>query len=89
MDLHQYQLVLDGGTGNGDVAAFMTKRGLHIRGIDLLDRHVRRSQNDLKNLGLMANIRQGSYEDLKFKEDTFDGYILWRPWYMLQILIRL
>lgn len=75
LNLKSNSLVLDGGTGNGDVAVYMAKRRLRVKAIDLLDLHVgfARSNVKRKHVEDLVEVSQGSYEYLKFSDNTFDG----------------
>ncbi|EXJ70428.1 uncharacterized protein A1O5_06496 [Cladophialophora psammophila CBS 110553] len=75
LGLTDNSLVLDAGTGNGDVAIFMAEKGLRIKAIDLLDMHVRWARENVKrkHLGGQIEVSSGNYEKLDFDNDTFDG----------------
>lgn len=73
LDLTNGGKVLDGGAGNGDVAIFMAKKGLSIQGIDLLQIHVNRAQENFNRNGIQASVEQGRYERLRLKNNSFDG----------------
>lgn len=68
-------LVLDAGTGNGDVAIYMAMKGLKIKAIDLLDMHVEWANANVKRKHLDGQIEvsKGDYEKLEFDNETFDG----------------
>src|SRR5271155_2537586 len=68
-------LVLDAGTGNGDVAIYMARKGLKIKAIDLLDMHVEWAKANVKRKHLDGQIEvsKGDYEKLEFDNETFDG----------------
>lgn len=68
-------LVLDAGTGNGDVAIYMAMKGLKIQAIDLLDMHVGWAKANVrrKHLDGQIEVSQGDYEKLEFDNETFDG----------------
>ncbi|KIX97891.1 uncharacterized protein Z520_06669 [Fonsecaea multimorphosa CBS 102226] len=75
LGLKDNSLVLDAGTGNGDVAIFMAKKGLRVKAIDLLDMHVQWARENVKrnHLGDQIEVFSGNYEKLDFDNDTFDG----------------
>lgn len=75
LGLKDNSLVLDAGTGNGDVAVFMAKRGLRVKAIDLLAMHVQWARENVKrkHLGDQVEVLTGNYENLDFDNDTFDG----------------
>jgi sterol 24-C-methyltransferase len=75
LGLKDNSLVLDAGTGNGDVSIFMAKKGLRIKAIDLLDMHVQWARENVKrkHLGGKIEVLRGNYEELDFDNDTFDG----------------
>ena len=83
MEEHLYQtlgladdaLVLDAGTGNGNVAIYMAKKGLKIKAIDLLDMHVRWAKANVKRKHLDGQIEvsKGDYEKLEFDNEIFDA----------------
>ena len=68
-------LVLDAGTGNGDVAIYMAKKGLKIKAIDLLDIHAEWAKANIKHKHLdnQIEIYKGNYEKLEFDNEIFDG----------------
>jgi sterol 24-C-methyltransferase len=68
-------LVLDAGTGNGDVAIYMARKGLKVKAIDLLDMHVGWAKANVKRKHLDGQIEvsKGNYEELEFDDETFDG----------------
>lgn len=68
--------VLDAGCGYGLVAIHLAKRGLHIEGIDIVERHVSRAQRNIaeENLQSKISVRKGDYHDLSpFTQSNFDG----------------
>ncbi|KIW09842.1 hypothetical protein PV08_11943 [Exophiala spinifera] len=75
LNLRDGSLVLDAGTGNGDVAIFMARKGLKVKAIDLLPMHVGWARENVKrkHLGDQIEVSCGNYEQLKFDDDTFDG----------------
>lgn len=75
LGLKDNALVLDAGTGNGDVAIFMARNGLRINAIDLLDLHVQWAKANVKHRHLEDRIKvyKGNYEILDFDNDSFDG----------------
>jgi len=75
MGLKGNELLLDGGTGNADVAVYMAKKGLRVRAIDLLELHVGWAKANVKRKHVedRVEVSQGNYENLQFENDTFDG----------------
>jgi sterol 24-C-methyltransferase len=75
LSLKDNSLVLDAGTGNGDIAIFMAKKGLRIKAIDLLDMHVQWARANVRRKHLQGQIEVSSsnYEKLDFDNDTFHG----------------
>ena len=68
-------LVLDGGSGNGDVAIYMAQKGLRVNAIDILDMHVGSARSNVKARGLQERVKvyQMDYHKLAFDDETFDG----------------
>lgn len=68
-------VVLDAGSGNGDVAIYMARRGLRVKAVDLLDMHVAWAKANVKRKHLEGQIEvsEGNYEHLEFEDDSFDG----------------
>ena len=75
LGLKDNALVLDAGTGTGDVAIYMSKKGLIIKGIDLVDMHVQWARANVrrKRLEGQVEVSNGSYEKLDFDNASFDG----------------
>lgn len=73
LDLTNKAKVLDAGSGNGDVAIYMERKGLSVQGVELLPQHVLQAQENFKRNNVQANVQQGNYEHLRFKSDSFDG----------------
>ncbi|KAI4162941.1 MAG: hypothetical protein LQ342_003452 [Letrouitia transgressa] len=68
--------VLEAGCGDGHVAMHLAGKGLQIYGIDILKRHVRRSQQNVKSRGFekAVTIRLGDYHNLEnLHDESFDG----------------
>ena len=70
-------LLLDAGTGNGDVAVYLAKKGLRIKAIDLLDKHVRQARSNVKCAEekgkIECQVYHGNFENLEFDNEEFDG----------------
>lgn len=68
-------LLLDGGAGVCDVAIYMAKRRLDVKAIDLLDMHVKWGKQNViaRKAGDRVEVFEMSYQNLKFKDATFDG----------------
>lgn len=75
LGLKNDSLVLDAGTGNGNVAIFMAKKGLKMKAIDLLDKHVQSARKNVRRNQLedRVEVSSGNYEKLGFEDNTFDG----------------
>lgn len=68
--------VLDAGCGVAHVATYMAKRGLLVQGIDVVDRHIRKAQQNIESQGLQAavTVRKMDYHHLDaFAGASFDG----------------
>ena len=69
-------LVLDAGCGVGLVAIHLARKGLRICGIDVVDRHIRWAQRNVKKAGLedAISVNKVDYHHLEpFAPETFDG----------------
>ncbi|MBI4096210.1 MAG: class I SAM-dependent methyltransferase [Candidatus Levybacteria bacterium] len=69
-------LVLDAGSGEGNVAINLAKKyGLRIYGVDLLDFAVNKASSKSKELNLQNKVKfkLGDYTRLDFPDETFDG----------------
>ena len=69
-------LVLDAGSGEGNVAINLTKKyNLRIYGVDLLDFAVKKAISKSKELNLQNKVKFkiGDYTELDFPNETFDG----------------
>ena len=75
LGLKDGSLVLDAGTGNGDVAIFMAEKGLKVKAVDLLAMHVGWARENVmrRHLGDQIEVSSGNYESLTFDSNTFDG----------------
>lgn len=76
LNLSANSLVLDAGSGEGNVAINLTtKHGLRIYGVDLLDFAVNKAIFKTKELGLQSKVKfkLGDYTQLDFPDKTFDG----------------
>jgi len=73
--LNGTEIVLDGGTGNADVAIYLANKGLNIQAIDILDMHVQWAKANVKQWHLEDKIKvsKGNYEALEFENCWFDG----------------
>lgn len=73
--LEKQSLVLDAGAGNGEVAIYMSKKGLRKKPIDLVDMHVQWAKVNVERNDLQGQIEgsNGNFENLEFDNDTFDG----------------
>ncbi|KAI1822194.1 S-adenosyl-L-methionine-dependent methyltransferase [Xylaria intraflava] len=76
--------VLDAGCGNGHVARYMVRKGLHVTGIDVVERHVRKAKATARKLaraegrwaesGGSLDVRLMDYHHLDgFADASFDG----------------
>lgn len=76
LDLPTNSLVLDAGSGEGNVAINLAKKyGLRIYGVDLLDFAVNKAISKSKDLNLQNKVKfkLGDYTKLDFPDKTFDG----------------
>lgn len=76
LDLPPNSLVLDAGSGEGNVAINLVKKyGLRIYGVDLLDFAVSKAIAKSKELSLQNKVKfkLGDYTKLNFPANTFDG----------------
>ncbi len=76
LDLPKDSLVLDAGSGEGNVAIHLAKKfGFRIEGVDLLDFAVEIANKKIKNLGLenQVHFQVGDYTYLNFPKNYFDG----------------
>lgn len=76
IDLPANSLVLDAGSGEGNVAINLAKKyGLRIYGVDLLDFAVNRAISKSKKLNLQNKVKfkLGDYTELDFHDNAFDG----------------
>lgn len=76
LDLPTNSLVLDAGSGEGNVAFNLAKKyGLRIYGVDLLDFAVGKAISKSRNLDLQNKVKfkLGDYTKLDFPAKTFDG----------------
>lgn len=68
--------VLDAGCGVGHVAIYLAQHGLRIRGIDLVESHLKKARINVKKSGLDEKIKLdlADYHDLQIlKANSFDG----------------
>lgn len=67
--------VLDAGCGIGHVAIHLARKGLRVQGVDIVDRHVAKAQENIKKEGLdeMIHVRKMDYHHLGFADSSFDG----------------
>lgn len=76
LNLPVNSLVLDAGSGEGNVALNLAKKyGLRIYGVDLLCFAVKKAIAESKKLNLQNKVKfkQGDYTKLDFPDKTFDG----------------
>ena len=76
LHLGQDALVLDAGCGTGEVAISLAKHGLIIRGIDILDYHLQKAQENIRarRLENVITVQRMDYHDLSaFTNCSFDG----------------
>jgi sterol 24-C-methyltransferase len=76
LDLAANSLVLDAGSGMGEVArAFASRHGLIVEGIDILDFNIEEALLRSAKKGLQARTRfnWGDYHSIAFADQTFDG----------------
>lgn len=76
LDLPANSLVLDAGSGEGNVAINLAKKyDLRIYGVDLLDFAVKKAISKSKELNLQNKVKfkLGDYTKLDFPDKTFDG----------------
>ena len=76
LNLPTNSLVLDAGSGEGNVAINLAKKyGLRIYGVDLLDFAVSKAISNSKELNLQNKVKfkLGDYTKLDFPDKTFDG----------------
>lgn len=76
LNLPTNSLVLDAGSGEGNVAINLAKKyGLHIYGVYLLDFAVKNAISKSKKLNLQNEVKfkLGDYTKLDFSDKTFDG----------------
>ena len=76
LDKQKDSLVLDAGSGEGNVAIYLTQKfGFRIEGVDLLSFAVKIANKKVKKLGLedQIHLQVGDYTYLKFPDQTFDG----------------
>ena len=69
--------VLDAGCGDAHVALFMAQKGgLHVEGIDLTPRHIRKAAENIRRARAAdkVSVRVGDFHDLRvFEDNSFDG----------------
>jgi len=76
LNLRPDSLLLDAGCGEGEVATYLAnKYQLQVKGVDLLDFSIEKATQKRTRLGLEKQVEfsVGSYENLKFAEEMFDG----------------
>jgi SAM-dependent methyltransferase len=69
-------LVLDAGCGEGPVALRLAQtRGVHVVGVDLVERSIRHAERKARRLGLQQSVTFHvlDYTTLPFPDDTFDA----------------
>ena len=65
--------VLDAGCGAGRMSAYLAGRGCLVEGIDLSSKMIAMARRDHPDLAFTV----GSLADLPFRENQFDGVMLW------------
>ena len=68
--------VLDAGCGVGHVAIHLAQKGLRVQGIDVVDRHIQKAQQNIKaaDLDNVVAVRMMDYHHLNgFEDEIFDG----------------
>lgn len=76
LNLPTNSLVLDAGSGEGNVAINLARKyGLRIYGVDLLDFAVKKATSKSRELNLQNKVKfkLGDYTKLDFPDKTFDG----------------
>lgn len=75
LGLAERNQVLDAGCGIGHVAIYLARKGLRVHGVDIVDRHVVKAQENIKKEGLdeMVQIHKMDYHHLGFADSSFDG----------------
>jgi sterol 24-C-methyltransferase len=75
LDLKEGATVLDAGTGFGHVAVYMAKRGLIVKGVDIVDWHIKEARKYVKSQHAedLVEMFDMSYEHLSFEAASFDG----------------
>ena len=75
LDLRDGATVLDAGTGFGHVASYMAKKGLIVKGVEIVDWHVEQARKHIRSQHLedLVEITKMNYQHLEFKDATFDG----------------
>ena len=68
--------VLDSGCGNGRHILFFAKIGFAIHGIDISSKSLNMAKESLKKEGLPAYLQQASCTNLPYKDEEFDGVVL-------------
>lgn len=76
LGLRKNAQVLDAGCGVGHVAIHMARKGLRVQAVDIMDRHIRKAQNNVKAQGLedAISVRKMDFHHLDgIEEKTLDG----------------
>ena len=76
LNLKEGSIVLDAGCGVGHVAIRMAERGLHVHGIDIVDRHIQKARKNVQARGFedAISIHKMDYHHLDgFADGAFDG----------------
>ncbi len=63
---------LDVGTGPGQLAFYLARKGFQATGIDISAGMVDRARQKARELGLCADFQTGDAENLAFEDNTFD-----------------
>ena len=75
LDLKKGATVLDAGAGFGHVATDMAKKGLFVKGVDIVDWHIAQARQHIRSQHVedLVEIFDMSYEDTEFEAASFDG----------------
>lgn len=67
--------VLDAGAGVANVATHMAYRGLRVEAIDLVDRHIRLANKNIRtrNLTDKIHVSKMNYQNIEFDNESFEG----------------
>lgn len=76
--------VLDLGAGDGRHLAFFEKLGFDCHGVEISQEICNGLQNKLKNLNIIAEIREGLASDIPYSNHFFDVLLAWNSCYYMQ-----